>query len=337
MALVSGLRVLVVNAGSSSLKLSVVDAGATIAAATDEPLAAFVARAGTVDAVGHRVVHGGTEFTTAVVLDDAVLARVEALTPLASLHQPLAVAAITGARALVPDVPHVACFDTAFHHTIPAAAATYALPAEWRERWPVRRFGFHGLSHAYAARAGAALVGRPVEDLRTVTAHLGSGASLCAVDRGRSVDTTMGMTPLDGLVMATRPGSLDPGLLVWLQEHAGLGAAEIGSALERASGLQGLCGTGDMREVLARRAGGDPDATLAFDVYVHRLRQGIAAMTASMGGRDLLVYTGGVGEHAAEVRDAAGYDHVVVEAREDLEIARQVAATVGDTPSEGPV
>ena len=328
MEVVRGVRVLVVNVGSSSLKLSVVDAGATIAAATDERLEAFVEHAGAIDAVGHRVVHGGTEFTEAVVVDDAVLARIEALSPLAPLHQPSAVAAIRRSRALVPDVPHVACFDTAFHHTIPAAAVTYALPAEWRARWPVRRFGFHGLSHSHAARAGAALVGRPVEDLRIVTAHLGSGASLCAVERGRSVDTTMGMTPLDGLVMATRPGSLDPGLLIWLQEHAGLGAAEIGAALERGSGLRGLCGTGDMRAVLDRRAGGDPDATLAFDVYVHRLRQGIAAMTASMGGRDLLVYTGGVGEHAAEVRDAAGCDHVVVEAREDLEIARQVAATV---------
>jgi acetate kinase len=326
--LVAGLRVLVVNAGSSSLKLSVLDGGATIASATDEPLEPFVARVGVVDAVGHRVVHGGSEFTGPVVVDDAVLARIEALTPLAPLHQPLAVARVRDARVLLPDVPHVACFDTVFHHTIPAAAATYALPAAWRARWPLRRFGFHGLAHAYASRAGAALVGRPVEDLRIVTAHLGSGASLCAVDHGRSVDATMGMTPLDGLVMATRPGSLDPGLVVWLQQHAGLGAAEIAAALEREAGLRGLCGTGDMREVLARRARGDPDATLAFDVYVHRLRQGIAAMTASMGGRDLLVYSGGVGEGAAAVRDAAGCEHVVVEAREDLEIARQVAATV---------
>lgn len=328
MELVAGLRVLVVNAGSSSLKLSVLDGGATIASATDESLEPFVARVGGVDAVGHRVVHGGTEFTGPVVVDDAVLARIEALTPLAPLHQPLAVAHVRDARVLLPDVPHVACFDTVFHHTIPAAAATYALPAAWRARWPLRRFGFHGLAHEYASRAGAALVGRPVEDLRIVTAHLGSGASLCAVDHGRSVDTTMGMTPLDGLVMATRPGSLDPGLVVWLQQHAGLGAAEIAAALEREAGLRGLCGTGDMREVLARRARGDPDATLAFDVYVHRLRQGIAAMTASMGGRDLLVYSGGVGEGAAAVRDAAGCEHVVVEAREDLEIARQVAATV---------
>jgi acetate kinase len=282
-----------------------------------------------------------------VVLDDEVEAAIEALTPLAPLHQPRALAAIRAVQAALPGVPAVACFDTAFHATLPAAAATYALPEDWRRRWPLRRFGFHGLSHQYALRRATELLGgRPA---RLVTCHLGAGASLCAVLDGRSVDTTMGFTPLEGLVMNTRSGSVDPGLVLWLIEEAGLAPAEVAEGLDRHSGLAGLSGTsGDLRDVGA--------GTLAVDVYVHRLRREIAAMAAALGGLDALVFTGGVGEHQPAVRAAAGAGlrflgveldadrnaataadgeigaagapvrTLVVTAREDLEISRQVRA-----------
>jgi len=349
--------VLVVNAGSSTLKL------ALLAGSDDEPVAAttidqwdgrdtsaiasFIADRD-IGAVGHRVVHGGERFTEAVVLDDEIEDAISDLTALAPLHQPGALAGIAAARQVVPDAPHVACFDTAFHATMPAAASTYAVPAAWREQRGVRRFGFHGLSHAYAATRAAALLGRDVESLALVTCHLGAGASLCAVDGGRSVDTTMGFTPVEGLVMATRSGTVDPGLLVWLLRQ-GVGLDELDEGLERKGGLLAIAGTGDMREVLARRAKRDNDATLAFDVYVHQLARYVFAMTAALGRLDALVFTGGVGERAAPVRaavseravalgvaldpaanDAAtgdaviGTAAVVVTAREDLEIAAQV-------------
>jgi acetate kinase len=324
------MRVLVVNAGSSSLKLSVLDGDAVVAATDQDDLTTFIAANDRIDAVGHRVVHGGTEFTAPVVIDDGVERQLLALTPLAPLHQPRAVQLIREARELLPDVPHVACFDTAFHATMPAAAKTYALPKEWRDHWPVQRFGFHGLSHAYASRTAAERLGRPLAELRMVTCHLGAGASLCAVHRGKSVDTTMGMTPLEGLVMATRAGSIDPGLVVWVQQYGGLSLGAVQHTLEEESGLKGLFGSGDMRDVIAARAHGDEAAVLAFDVYVHQLRRSIGAMRASLGGLDVLVFTGGVGEHAPEVRDAAsapfeGVEVLVVEAREDLEIARAVS------------
>jgi acetate kinase len=236
----------------------------------------------------------------------------------------------------------VACFDTAFHATLPEAAFTYALPSALREQFGVRRYGFHGLSHAYASRRAAEMVGGS----RIVTCHLGAGASLCAVLDGRSVDTTMGFTPLEGLVMATRSGSVDPGLVLWLLERGRMSEPEMASALEHESGLLGLAGTADMREVVSRS---DSAAVLALDVYVHRLRAGIAAMAASLGGLDALVFTGGVGENSPEVRSRAcsrlgflgvsvepglngsnegdgpvGERVLVVRAREDLEIARQV-------------
>jgi acetate kinase len=203
---------------------------------------------------------------------------------------------LEAARRLLPDVPHVACFDTAFHATLPPEAYTYALPQAWRELRGVRRYGFHGLSHAWAARRATELA---PGTHRVVTCHLGAGASLAAVLDGRSVDTTMGFTPLDGLVMATRSGSVDPGLITWLEEHEGLAPHEVADALEHRSGLLGLAGTADMPEVLDRE---DDAAKLALDVYVHRLAGGVAAMTASLGGLDVLVFTGGVGERAAEVR-----------------------------------
>ncbi|SFR03156.1 acetate kinase [Lentzea waywayandensis] len=360
------MNVLVVNAGSSSLKLRVLGEDDVVLAGTDVerwsggdetgPLEDFLSGAPSVDAVGHRVVHGGSAFTGATAIDDDVRARIEALTGLAPLHQPRALAGIDAARRLLPDLPQVACFDTAFHTTMPAAATTYAIPAAWRHKWELRRYGFHGLSHAYASRQAAALAGRP--GARVVTCHLGSGASLAAVANGRSVDTTMGFTPLAGLVMATRSGDVDPGLLVWLQ-RAGLTLDELEDGLEHHSGLAGLSEVGgDLRDVRKAAENGDEHAVLALQVYVHRLRQSIAAMTASLGGIDLLVFTGGVGEHDATLRadTAAGLAFLgvsldggrnaevvrdgrisasgsavavwVVEAREDVEIATRTRALV---------
>ena len=310
------MRVLVVNAGSSSLKLRVLDdshlvtarvflpapRGAADAAAIGSALASL----GDADAAGHRIVHGGTSFTGPVEIDDGVLTRLRALTGLAPLHQPKSLAAVEAVQRARPGLPGVACFDTAFHATIPAAAATYALPREWRQRWALRRYGFHGLSHAYCSGRAAELADATGDaTLRIVTCHLGAGASLAAVRGGISVDTTMGFTPLEGLVMATRSGSVDPGLVLWLAEQAGTPPAELAATLEHRSGLFGLAGTADMREVVAGAAAGGQDARLALDVYIHRLRAGIAAMAAAMGGLDLLVFTGGVGENSTVVRSEA--------------------------------
>ncbi|MBB3085704.1 acetate/propionate family kinase [Geodermatophilus sabuli] len=364
------MRVLVVNAGSSSLKLSRIGSdGAVTDAVTVErwqgaghlqPLADFLDHCGPVDAVGHRVVHGGPRHTGPARVDPVLVAGLYSLTTLAPLHNPRALAGIRAVEDLVPGVPAVACFDTTFHTALPAAARTYALPREWNRRWDLRRYGFHGLSHAHAVRRAAELLGRAPERLRIVSAHLGAGASLAAVRDGVSVDTTMGFTPLAGLVMNTRPGTVDPGLLLWLLEHGGQPRTELADVLEHHAGLKGLTGTsGDLREVLAGRDAGDPDCALAFDVYLHRLCREVAAMTAATGGLDLLVFTGGVGEHAWQVRAAvaerlahlglavddaanravtadadvsapgAGARTVVVTSREDLEIRRQVLEVLG--------
>ena len=353
------MRVLVVNAGSSSLKLRLLgDADEALGSRDLEPgddVDAALEELGGADAVGHRVVHGGSRYIDPVVIDDAVVAELEELTALAPLHQPPALEAITALRRSVPGLPSVACFDTAFHAGLPGAAATYALPRSWRERWPLRRYGFHGLSHAWVARRAADLLGGPE---RIVSCHLGAGASLAAIFDGRSVDTTMGFTPLAGLVMATRAGDVDPGLVLWLLERPELSQAAVTEALVHEAGLQGLAGTGDMREVLAAAERREPDAVLALDVYVHRLRAAIAAMAASLGGLDALVFTGRVGERAPEVRSraAAGLGFLglalddaanasatgdaeigapgvaartlVIESREDLEIARGVRAAL---------
>jgi acetate kinase len=367
-------RILVVNAGSSSLKLRVLDASDGVVASADLPaprgaadagaIGAAIAGFGPLEATGHRIVHGGTRYSGPVRLDAAVEAHLRALTDLAPLHQPKSLAALAAVQAVLPDVPAVACFDTAFHAAMPAAATTYAIPPEWRKRWALRKYGFHGLSHAYASRRAAEIVGRPVEDLRIVTCHLGAGASLAAVAAGHSVDTTMGFTPLDGLVMATRSGSIDPGLVLWLAAHAGMPPEELAATLEHRSGLLGLAGTADMRAILAAEAVGDQDAVLAVGAYLHRLRASIAAMVAALGGLDVLVFTGGVGEHAPSIRARAagglaflgvaldeatnsaadggpgGAGDVeigapgapvrclVVTAREDLEIAREVRAVL---------
>jgi acetate kinase len=362
------MRVLVVNVGSSSVKLSLVEgqdsrgsesllaeAGQFDEAAVGQALANF----GGIDAVGHRIVHGGVEFTAPTVVDEGVRRRLEMLVDLAPLHLPKSLTALDAVTRLVPDAPAVACFDTAFHATVPEAASTYALPVEWRKRWPLRRFGFHGFSHAWASQRAAQAVDEPLDKLRTVTCHLGAGASLAAVRGGVSVDTTMGFTPLEGLVMATRSGSVDPGLVLWLEEHVGLPPAELASTLERRSGLLGLAGTSDMREVLEAEAAGDERAKLAVEVYLHRLRSGIASMAAAMDGLDVLVFTGGVGERSATIRSraAAGLGFLgvqlddginstaepdadlsaagtrvrtlVVAAREDLQIAGEVAGLLG--------
>ncbi len=361
-------RILVVNAGSSSLKLRILDAQDRLTGQWDLPVVAGVvdrvALARTLagqappDAIGHRIVHGGRRYLGPVRLDEAVERDLRLLVDLAPLHQPKSLDALQAVKELYPEVPAVACFDTAFHSGMPSEATTYALPREWRERWDLRRYGFHGLSHAYATRRAGELLGRAPETFRAVTCHLGAGASLAAVVTGRSVDTTMGFTPLDGLVMATRSGSVDPGLLLWLQEHVGMPAQELAATLEHRAGLLGLAGSAEMPVILERAASGDPAAGVALAVYLHRLRAGIAAMAAAMGGLDVLVFTGGVGEHAPDVRanacsglaflgvqiDPAGnaaapvggppdrdisarrapVRTLVIEAREDLQIVREV-------------
>jgi acetate kinase len=320
----------------------------------ESQLATAVRGMGTVEAVGHRVVHGGPRYRASVRIDAEVIRYLVSITDLAPLHIPAALAGISAAREVLPRVPGVACFDTAFHSRMPEAASTYAIPDEWRHRYGMRRYGFHGFSHAYAARRAAELLGRRPTELRVVTCHLGAGASLAAVRGGRSMDTTMGFTPLEGLVMATRSGTVDPGMLLYLQRHAGLSEAQLTDALDRQGGLLALAGTADMREVIERIAGGDDQAELAFDVYIHRLRALIASMAAAMSGLDVLVFTGGVGQNAPQVRAAAvsglrflgleidptvnagvGADSdistpaatvptLVIKAREDVEVARDV-------------
>jgi acetate kinase len=256
-------------------------------------------------AIGHRVVHGGSRFVQPILLTDEVVAAINELTPLAPLHNPPNLAGIEVARQLRPDVPQVAVFDTAFHATLPGAAANYALDAGLAQRLGIRRYGFHGTSHAYVSRQTAVLLDRPLETLNTIVLHLGNGASACAVRGGRSVETSMGMTPLEGLVMGTRTGDIDPAVVLHLNRVGGMSLDEIDATLNRRGGLFGLCGDNDLRAVLARRNGGDPAATLAFDVYCHRIRKYVGAYAAVLGRLDAITFTGGVGENAAEVRVAA--------------------------------
>ena len=365
------MRVLVVNAGSSTVKLALLgdadelvderELAAPRAELDREQLRAALGEGlGEADAVGHRIVHGGTRFREAVAVNPGVREALAGLVDLAPLHQPKSLAALDAVSRALPGLPAVACFDTAFHATMPDAAATYALPAAWRERWGLRRYGFHGLSHAWVAHRAPELASLSGGDVRIVSCHLGAGASLCAIRGGHSIDTTMGFTPLEGLVMATRSGSVDPGLVLWLLEHEGMAEAELARALEHESGLLGLSGTADMREVLAGADAGDAVTTRALEVYLHRLRAGIAAMAAALGGIDVLAFTGGVGERSPEVRAGAaeglGFlgitvderrNHgpaddrdiggagartrvVVLRAREDLEIARQTRAALAE-------
>ncbi len=370
---VAELTVLTVNIGSSSVKLRVLGPDDAALATLDDTDSGVLRpdlvhdllwMAPPVDAVGHRVVHGGPTLTEATRLDDDVHARIADAADLAPLHNQPALDGIDVVRDALPDVPHVACFDTAFHAALPDVTATYALPADWRRRWGLRRYGFHGLSHSYAAQRAAELLDRDPSGLRVVSCHLGSGASLCAVNGGWSVDTTMGFTPMEGLVMATRSGSVDPGMLLWLLRQ-GLDVETLADGLEHRSGLAGLAelrgGSGDMRDVRRAADAGEPAALLALDVYGHRLCQDIAAMTATLGGLDVLVFTGGVGEHDAALRadvcarlgflgvgldearnaDAAADREigaadrpvrvVVVASREDLKIAAQTRHAVAPT------
>lgn len=314
------MRTLVFNCGSSSIKYALFDgdAPAPLAAGQQERLdssdpAAYSAAverivsevgAGRVDAAAHRVVHGGIHFTSPVLVDDAVEAELDALSGLAPLHNPAGVAGIRSARAALPGLPQVAVFDTAFHSGLPDHAYTYAIDGALAEREGIRRFGFHGISYRYVSVEAARLVGRDAGELRMIVLHLGNGASAAAIDRGRSIDTSMGYTPLEGLVMGTRSGDLDPSILLLLQRR-GLSVDQVDDLLNRRSGLLGLSGSSDMRDVVEAAESGDARAVLALEVYLHRLRHYIGAYAAELGGVDLLVFTGGVGENSAGVRRRA--------------------------------
>ena len=261
---------------------------------------------GEVTAVGHRVVHGGRRFTAATVITDEVLAELETMSPLAPLHNPVNLAGIREARRVFPLVPHVAVFDTAFHHTLPAYAYLYGLPHEYGETKGVRRYGFHGLSHAYVGLAAAQFLKRRAHSLHIISCHLGNGASVCAIDHGRSVDTSMGFTPTEGLIMGTRCGDLDPGVVTYLLRDEGLSVAQVDELLNKQSGLLGLSGlSGDMREILAAAAAGDARALVAIKAYCYRVRKTIGAYIAALGGVDVVIFTGGVGQGSAVVRALA--------------------------------
>lgn len=333
------MQILVFNAGSSSLKFGVFDlSGGTLSEAQDllrgtmdrfspdgcdlkvtgqakrraaprdlAQATAFVpellAKAGLdrFDAIAHRIAHGGERFNRATRLDGATLEAIRALTPLAPLHNPANLAAVEMAQMLWPDVPQWGVFDTAFHLTNPARATTYAVPAEWRKAG-LRRYGFHGTSHKYVAMRAAEALQTPLRDLRMVSLHLGNGASACAIAGGKSIDSSMGLTPLEGLVMGTRSGDVDPGIFGFLQRQMGLSVAQVEDALYRQSGLLALTGQADMREVEARAAAGDADAQLAINLYAYRARKYVGAYAAAMGGLDALVFTGGIGENSASMR-----------------------------------
>jgi acetate kinase len=368
------MRVLVLNAGSSTLKASLIVDGSREAtdvliewpAGDDDPstVTAVVRRAlealpAEADAVGYRVVHGGASYTAPTAVDDALIRRVEALDPLAPLHNRRAAAVIRAGLAVLPDVAHVACFDTAFHAGLPEEAWRYPLPAEWIERGAIRRYGFHGLSVAWAVGRAGELLGRGADDLRIVVAHLGSGCSITAVDRGRSLDTSMGMTPYEGPMMGTRSGSVDPGILLELM-RLGLSPDELAEGLAGRSGLLAVAGVAGMQDVEARAAAGDEGAGLAIRMFTRRIAAAVAAAATTLPALDAVVFTGGIGEHSARVREdvvrrlgalrlpqalervegdgvaAAGPPAVlIVEAREDLVIADEVAQVVRDAGSRG--
>lgn len=334
--------VLVINTGSSSLKYRIVDARSGRTAATgllerighgdarlhhtvgdhtskaqvdapDHRAALACARAAIeehgpdlashpLSAVGHRVVHGGSRFSAPALVDDHVLDVLRELSPLAPLHNPVNIVGIERARETFPDLPQVAVFDTAFHQTLPPRAHTYAVPREWRDEYRVRRYGFHGTSFSYVSRRTAELLGRDPADVNLVILHLGNGASACAVEGGRSIDTSMGLSPLEGLVMGTRSGDVDPALGAYLSRVAGLGPQEYDEALNHASGLLGLAGASDCREVVERAEQGDADAQLALEVMTYRLRKYVAAYAVALGRLDALVFTAGIGENSPEVR-----------------------------------
>jgi acetate kinase len=253
------------------------------------------------DGVGHRVVHGGERFVEPTLVDDEVIDAIRSLVPLAPLHNPANLQGIETMAKLAPHVPQVAVFDTAFHQTMPESAYLYAIPKALYEEHGVRRYGFHGTSHGYVAKKAAEVLGRPLSELKLVTLHLGNGASACAIEGGRSVDTSMGFTPLEGLVMGTRSGDLDPEIAILLQKK-GMDADRV---LNKESGLKGLCGDNDVRRIQERMASGDETAKRALEVYAHRIKRYIGAYMAVLGGADAIVFTAGVGEHSALVREMA--------------------------------
>ncbi len=353
------MRVLVLNCGSSSVKVDLLDAstgarvragrvervgtqacayrvgageptalpGADHAAALSALLPAIVEGAPPA-AVAHRVVHGGERFSAPTRIDDEVERAIEALIPLAPLHNPANLAGIRAARAAF-QVPHVAVFDTAFHATLPRRARAYALPAELVERHGLRRYGFHGPSHAWVADRAAAHLGEDLRDLRVITCHLGNGASVTAIEHGRSVETSMGMTPLEGLVMGTRAGDVDPGVLVTLMRREGIGPDELDKLLNERSGLAGLSGIGnDLRDIEARAAAGDERCRLALEVFTHRIRKYIGAYAAVMGGVELIVFTGGIGENSAQVRHGVAQRLGFLGARLDEEKNREARVSL---------
>jgi len=253
-------------------------------------------------AVGHRVVHGGREFYRPTVIDDALIARLNELAPLAPLHNPPGVLGIEVARRILPDLPHIAVFDTAFFHDLPAAAATYAIDRETAEAWGVRRYGFHGTSHQYVSERAAEFLGADPAGISQIVLHLGNGASASAIVGGRPVDTSMGMTPMEGLVMGTRSGDVDPGIIFYLARTAAMATEDIENMLNRRSGVYGLAGHNDFRELHKLIESGDAAARLAYDVYIHRLRKYIGAYLAVLGNTDVISFTAGVGENDATVR-----------------------------------
>ncbi len=344
--------VLVLNSGSSSLKYSLVrpDTGESLVDGIVERIgedggvadheaalrSAFevIAAGGQalsdlgLVAVGHRVVHGGPSLYRPTIVDDHLIGELRELAPLAPLHNPPAVLGIEVARKVLPDLPHIAVFDTAFFHDLPAAAATYAIDREVAAKWRIRRYGFHGTSHEFVSRQAAAYLGAPVESLNQIVLHLGNGASASAIAGGRPVDTTMGLTPLEGLVMGTRSGDIDPGIIGYLYRTADMGVDEIESMLNRRSGMLGLTGEIDFRVVHRRIAAGDADAELGYQIYIHRLRKYIGAYLALLGRTDVIAFTAGVGENDATVRrDAlAGLGGLGIELDERL----------NDGPERGP-
>ena len=288
---------------------------------------------------GHRVVHGGERFTASVLVDDEVIAAIRSFSHLAPLHNPENLAGIEAVRAARPGLPQVAVFDTAFHHTMPPRAFRYAVPEEWYTRYGVRRYGFHGTSYRFVSERAAELLGRPLGELRLVAAHLGNGCSAAAIRDGVSVDTTMGLTPMEGLVMGTRSGDVDPGMFGYLADQAGLTVDQLTDALNTASGLAGLSGVGnDMRAVESAAAGGNERARLALEVFVHRLAKAVAAMVTGLDRLDALVFTGGIGENSVEVRSLVLARLAFLGLAEDPEAnARHGRATGGRISPDGPV
>jgi len=345
-----------------SLEMPVADHREALKAAVDQlsaPGTGVVSGPQDIAAVGHRVVHGGEHFQQPTLVDDRVLTAIEATIPLAPLHNPANLMGIKVARELFPQAPQVAVFDTAFHQTIPPFAYHYALPWSYYREMGVRRYGFHGTSHRYVSREAASLLGRAPNAVNLITAHLGSGASVCAVREGASIDTSMGMTPLGGLIMGTRGGNLDPGVVMYIAERKGLSLPEVNAVLQKESGLKGICGMNDMRDIHAAAEAGNERARLALDMFVYRCRQYIGAYFFQLGTVDALVFTAGVGENDPQIRKAccAGMDRfglvldaarnrdpeqhggeitvegsavkaLVIPTNEELEIARQTLAVV---------